>query len=435
MVESAAVLCCPECGSKGPFYRDGLRVLSDGSTAQRWLCRSCFYRFSEAKVKLNVASQVLEVSDSGKDIHKVRIASNSGPRQEVSDRFPLFLSEDIRSHGTSNLFIIEKQLSALPNYNRYANVCAQTKGAKNMDTATIKKVAGETTQHGTILEYAWKLKKRNLSDNTIKIRTFLLNQLVKKGSALDNPDSVETLLATEQLTASHKSKLVAEYSSYTKTMGIQWEPIKVKYRPREPFLPLETELDQIIAACGKKTAAYLQLLKDTGARSGEASKVRWTDMNEANITISINDAEKGSDTRTVKVTPKTIAMLKALPNKYDPYIFNPRSLSMKEGFQVARKRLAATLHNPRFKQIHLHTFRHWKATMEYHKTKDLLHVMKMLGHRNIQSTLVYTRLINFESDEYHAATAKTLEDAKQLIESGFEYVCDMEDYKLFRKRK
>ena len=31
--------------------------------------------------------------------------------------------------------------------------------------------------------------------------------------------------------------------------------------------------------------------------------------------------------------------------------------------------------------------------------------------------------------------AKTLEEAKQLIESGFEYVCDMEDCKLFRKRK
>jgi hypothetical protein len=30
---------------------------------------------------------------------------------------------------------------------------------------------------------------------------------------------------------------------------------------------------------------------------------------------------------------------------------------------------------------------------------------------------------------------KTLEEAKKLVETGFEYVCDMEDYKLFRKRK
>jgi hypothetical protein len=73
--------------------------------------------------------------------------------------------------------------------------------------------------------------------------------------------------------------------------------------------------------------------------------------------------------------------------------------------------------------------------MEYAKTKDILHVMKMLGHRNIQSTLLYTQLVNFESDEYHSATAKTVEEAQKLVETGFEYVCDFEEIKLFRKRK
>jgi integrase len=37
----------------------------------------------------------------------------------------------------------------------------------------------------------------------------------------------------------------------------------------------------------------------------------------------------------------------------------------------------------------LHTFRHWKATMKYHKNKDNLHVMNLLGHRIIEFTLVY----------------------------------------------
>jgi len=43
--------------------------------------------------------------------------------------------------------------------------------------------------------------------------------------------------------------------------------------------------------------------------------------------------------------------------------------------------------------------------------------------------------MEFENDEYHSATAKTIEEAKQLIETGFEYVTEMEDIKLFRKRK
>jgi hypothetical protein len=93
------------------------------------------------------------------------------------------------------------------------------------------------------------------------------------------------------------------------------------------------------------------------------------------------------------------------------------------------------LKNDRILKIHFHTLRHWKATMEYAKTKDILHVMKMLGHRNIQNTLLYTQLISFESDQFHSATAKTILDAQKLIEAGFEYVCEFNETKIFKKRK
>ncbi len=73
--------------------------------------------------------------------------------------------------------------------------------------------------------------------------------------------------------------------------------------------------------------------------------------------------------------------------------------------------------------------------MEYHDTKDILHVMKMLGHRNIQNTLLYTQLVSFENDHYHSATAKNVEDVQKLVESGFEYVCEVNDVKIFRKPK
>lgn len=73
--------------------------------------------------------------------------------------------------------------------------------------------------------------------------------------------------------------------------------------------------------------------------------------------------------------------------------------------------------------------------MEYHKTRDILHVMNLLGHRNIESTLVYTQLVSFESDNYHSAVANTVEEARKLLEQGFEYVCQKDDIMLFRKRK
>jgi len=73
--------------------------------------------------------------------------------------------------------------------------------------------------------------------------------------------------------------------------------------------------------------------------------------------------------------------------------------------------------------------------VEYHKTKDILYVMKLLGHKNINNTLVYTQLVDFSEKEYVTKVAWTLEEACKLIEAGFEYVCEMEGAKIFRKRK
>ena len=77
--------------------------------------------------------------------------------------------------------------------------------------------------------------------------------------------------------------------------------------------------------------------------------------------------------------------------------------------------------------------------MEYHKTNSLIHVRQLLGHKRIQNTMVYVNLeqaiFTSKHDEFHVTIAKTLEEACKLLESGFEYVTDMEGAKLFRKRK
>jgi hypothetical protein len=60
--------------------------------------------------------------------------------------------------------------------------------------------------------------------------------------------------------------------------------------------------------------------------------------------------------------------------------------------------------------------------MEHHKTKDSLHVKKVLGHRNNPSTPIYRHQFNFESDEYTARVAKAFEEAcelaKRALKSG-----------------
>ena len=73
--------------------------------------------------------------------------------------------------------------------------------------------------------------------------------------------------------------------------------------------------------------------------------------------------------------------------------------------------------------------------MEYHKTKGILWVMKLLRHGRMENTFIYTKLVEFEIDDYHSATAETIKEVIKLIEAGFEYVCIHEGYMLFRKQK
>lgn len=106
--------------------------------------------------------------------------------------------------------------------------------------------------------------------------------------------------------------------------------------------------------------------------------------------------------------------------------------------KVKRKRAVQKLGNPRIKRIHFHTLRHWRATMEYHRTKDILHVMQFLGHKRIENTLRYIQLEQMlykESDDCICKVANSVKEAKGLIETGFEYICEYEDKRLFRKLK
>ena len=112
-----------------------------------------------------------------------------------------------------------------------------------------------------------------------------------------------------------------------------------------------------------------------------------------------------------------------------------KQISLHNKFIHQRRRVAKNLQNPRIEQIHFHTLRHWHATMLYHKTKSILHVKERLGHKTITSTMIYTHLVNFEGDEYVTKRTKDIDEAEELLKAGFNYVTDMNGYKLFRKRK
>ncbi len=373
---------CPKCGSK-KLYKDGLRYISNGISVQRWQCRDCGYRFSEKP-----------------------------PKEKTNES------------------LIKR--TALHCINQIGAI-----GAKNLATAENIKTAGVSPQadaKGQIVTFSFWLLKQGYSQATITGRVKLLNRLLRLGANFSDEESIKEIIANQQWSVSRKVNAVDAYDSLLKMQGKTWTPPILYRRVRKlPFIPTESEIDQLIAATSARISTYLQLLKETGMRCGEASQLKWTDIDLENRSVRITP-EKGSNPRILPLSTKLIDMLNALQKK-TLTVFGVSSELMRRNYSKQRKAIAAKLKNPRIQQITFHTFRHWKATMEYYKTRDILHVQQVLGHKSLNKTMLYTQLIGFKNDDFTARIAHNEEEACQLIETGYEFVCDFNDNKLFRKRK
>jgi integrase len=282
-------------------------------------------------------------------------------------------------------------------------------------------------------------RKNALAEETVHTKYKILRQMIRNGVNLTDPEDVKLYIAThENWTDGHKAVAVSAYATYAKMNNIQWT--KPYYHKNEtlPFVPTEKEIDALIDGTAKKISVALQALKETGFRIGELWRCKWTDIDEEKSTLKCNQPEKHCLPREVKISAKLLSRLYTLPRTND-YIFGKTRLGYtRERFDTQRNRLAAKLNNPRLKQIHFHTFRHYHATRLYNETKSIVEVQTRLGHRNINSTMVYTHIVEFdeESQNYHHAIAKDEKEAGELIDNGWTYVLTTpQNIMMFRKRK
>jgi integrase len=184
----------------------------------------------------------------------------------------------------------------------------------------------------------------------------------------------------------------------------------------------------------------MQLLKETGARPGEIWNIDDDAFDFESNTVSIAP-EKNSNPRIFHMSQKLVGMLRSLERPYGKYYFAPPEMDLdnfRDNYDQQRKRIATKVNNPRLNRIMFKTIRTFVGTMLYHKTKDVLFVMKSLGHKNIKNTLIYIQLEEalFKDEiDYISKVAKTEAEACVLIEAGFDFVCDFDGHKLFRKRK
>jgi integrase len=228
-----------------------------------------------------------------------------------------------------------------------------------------------------IISFGLWMRKQGYGESTIRPCIRALRAIAKRTNLL-NPEAVKSYLALGLASENRKEKLADDLARFYRHRRIPFEKPTYKRMEKLLFIPLESEVDQLISCMGKKTATFLQLIKETGMRPGEAWELKWIDLDFENKCVTVS-AEKNSRPRRLRISRQLVSMLQSLRQSYELILRNPRvnaqpSLDdFSRNFSAHRGKLADK--NARMRRIGFKTLRHFKATMEYYRTKYMLHVM------------------------------------------------------------
>lgn len=257
---------CPICGSS-KTVQNGPRKLSDGRETNTLKCNDCGSKFSESYI---------------------RFVGQRNKRQ-------------ICVQETKNL-------------------CA---------VAETKTVTGDEKENkGQLLEYLVKMELQGYRHSTIRLSQSALRTLIARGAKLTNPETVKQVIANQSKletafngkiwSGSRKRNVINAYTAFLAYVGLTWKAPIYQIIRKLPFIPTEQEIDDLIAASPNVLAAFLQLLKETGMRRGEAVAVPWKDVDLERRVIMCNFPEKGSNPRIFSdLSGKLLSMLNNLPKEND----------------------------------------------------------------------------------------------------------------------
>ncbi len=373
---SSQIPFCPTCiPQRTKVDRDGLRYLKDGSERQRYICYGCGLRFSEKVLKTDV------------DI--------AGERQICAGEAKNLHVPKAKCYGTGEL-------------------------------------PDETKALITVFE-GW-LQKEGYAESCYPSD---IKTLANLGADLMNPEDVKVTIGAHKVKDGTKMLLCYAYEAFLTMQKMTWDRPTYKQEEIIPFIPEETELDQLIAAAhSKRMAAYLQVLKETFTDPGEAIPIERHDV-QGNY-IAIRHPVKNHRPRTLEVSDKLIAMLKMLPTDSDRF-FDCKYQTLLSSFVDLRARVASMSGNDRIRYIELRSYRHWAGTKIAEMSNgNPISVMKLLGLRNVENAMKYVNIwkLSFKTEtQWEYLEVTTPDELKAALLGGYQHVIDKFGASWFRRAK
>jgi integrase len=270
--------------------------------------------------------------------------------------------------------------------------------------------------------------------------TFVRKSLtyLSKHTNLDQPEQVKQFIASKDVSNGYKKNLCLAYDKYCQYNQIEWQMPKYRPEAKTIKIPTKAKLEMLIARAGKTLGLKLTISKETGLRPVELHNLKTKDIDLDKRTIHPTTAKNGAP-RQLKISNSLKARLENYINTnklgQNDKTFQGNAELYGKYYRQMRNSLADKLHDQTLKTIRLYDFRHYFATMLYNKTRDILYVKQQMGHRRLETTLIYTQLLNLNDDEWTCKIATNTKQASELIEAGFQFVAEKDNDMLFRKRK
>jgi integrase len=275
----------------------------------------------------------------------------------------------------------------------------------------------------------------------------LYNQLkhIARYSDLHDPEKVKDFIADKKVNEVTKQRLCVSYNSFCLYYKIEWKMPNYDGKTKQmPKLPTEEQINTLITGAGKCLSLRLRVSKETGLRPIELCNLKASDLDIQHSAILPSTAKHGSP-RILKISLQLAQDLntRIITNNLKPNdkLFGA-STARHYGthYREMRKALAKKLNRPDLLSVRLYDFRHFFGTMQYMKLRDIPLTANDMGHRDYNTTSKYlhlARIAELATDEQWICKAVTTKDeAKPLIESGFQYVNTTPDgFMLYRKRK
>ena len=265
--------------------------------------------------------------------------------------------------------------------------------------------------------YREMISLRGLTDHTVKsystyIRSYLdyLHTLLHKQPEDVSWDELRDFIrwlqkerALSDRTINHCISQLRFFTMYV--LHKPWDPTQLPMRKFDsflPFVPTQKEAELFISTLSDlKPKAMVALMYSAGLRVGEVCSLRYRDIQRKNMRIHIAHSKNRSD-RYAVLSQKALDILTdywfaygrpsgwLFPKQTDP----SRPI---DTFYITRHMRAHEESLGWEHRLTCHSFRHAFGTHLYENGTDLLTIKNLMGHKSLNSNLIYIHLASYQS--------------------------------------